>query len=133
MQKRNRMVEKIGWGGVLAALSLFAFVSAGRAATPITFQHGQTQAHAYGHLQGIHSVAHFYFRARAGQHVKVEITGRGPTRGVVTTPGGQQDGSPGGVVFDDTVTQTGRYRLRVTEDTMAEAWHGRVRVDVWRH
>lgn len=131
--KRHRRVHVIGAGSVLAGLFLLAAVGTAGAATPITFRHGQTHAYAYGRLRGIHSQARFTFHAHMGQHVKVKVTGRGPTRGVVTSPQGQQDGSPGGVVFDETVTQTGRYRLLVTEDSMAEAWHGRVRVDVWRH
>ncbi len=115
------------------ALLMVGLVSAAGATTPIVFRHGHTHARAYGTLHGIHSQALFYFHARSGQHVRVKITGQGPTRGVVTYPHGQQDGSPGGVVFDEDVNQTGRYHLRVTEDTMAEEWHGRLHVDVWRH
>ena len=131
--KRHRRVHVTGAGSALATLLFLAVVGTAGAATPITFRHGHAHAHAYGILRGIHSKARFTFHVRAGQHVRVKITGQGPTRGIVTSPQGQQDGSPGGVVFDDTVTQTGRYRLLVTEDSMAEAWHGRVRVDVWRH
>ena len=133
MQRSHRKAAAFGWASLLTALSSLAAIGTASAATPITFRHGHTHGHAYGRLLGIHNRARFTFHAHTGQHVKVKITGQGPTRGTVTSPGGQQDGSPGGVVFDDTVTQTGRYRLLVTEDTMAEAWHGRVRVDVYRH
>lgn len=131
MQRSHRSSGKTGRGSALAALLLLATISTAGASTPITFRHGH--GHAYGNLRGIHDKARFTFHAHAGQHVKVKITGQGPTRGIVTSPGGQQDGSPGGVVFDSAVTQTGRYRLIVTEDSMAQAWRGRVRVDVRRH
>ena len=65
--------------------------------------------------------------ARPGQNHRP-----GPTRGVVTYPSGQQDGSTGGVVFDTRVNETGRYHLRVTESSMGTAWRGRVIVDVTR-
>ena len=133
MQRSSRSTVAFGWASLLTAVLSLAAISASGAATPITFRHGHTHGHAYGRLRGIHDKARFTFHAHAGQHVKVKITGQGPTRGTVTSPGGQQDGSPGGVVFDDTVTQTGRYRLLVTESQMGDAWHGRVRVDVYRH
>jgi hypothetical protein len=70
----------------------------------------------------------FSVSARAGQQMIVWIVGRGPTRGVVYFPNGQQDGQPGGRVFDGSLPVTGTYRIRVTEDSMAEAWSGRVDV-----
>ncbi len=72
----------------------------------------------------------FVVHAKANQIMIVIIEGAGPTRGVVTDPQGHQNGQPGGRVFDEPLTLTGDYRIRVTEDTMAQAWTGRVDVVV---
>lgn len=122
--------------GAWALAGLFLTTLAGTAAAapiPIRFRPGQHHARAVSRLRGIHDQALFVFSARSGQHVRVKITGQGPTRGVVTYPSGRQDGSPGGVVFDTTVNETGHYHLRVTESSMGTAWRGRVIVDVTRH
>jgi len=118
---------------LLVLLLLAELVGAASAsARPIHFQPGHTHARIWGYLRGIHSQALFYFYAHAGRHVRVKITGQGPTRGTVTYPNGQQNGSPGGVVFDEIVHQTGAYHLRVTESQMGSAWSGPFHVDVWR-
>ncbi len=90
----------------------------------IRFKKGQTVACVKGNLRHIHDAAYFVLRARAGQHMRIEITGKGPTRGVVTFPSGKQDGGPGGIIFDDDLTETGDYRIRVTESSMGEEWKG---------
>jgi hypothetical protein len=119
---------------VVGALFLaFTFSPRGAAAIPIHFAPpSYRQGIGRGYLQNIHSRSMFTFRAHAGQHVRVNIVGYGSTRGVVLFPHSGQDGGPGGVVFDETVHQTGLYSIRVTEDTMADAWHGRVAVYVTR-
>ncbi len=119
-------------GAVAALLVAFLPAPPAGAAIPVRFAHGHATGVGHGFLRGIRAQQTFWFRARSGQHVRVNVVGGGPTRGVVLFPHGGQDGSPGGVVFDDTVHQTGRYRIRVTEDTMAEAWHGPARVYVTR-
>jgi hypothetical protein len=90
----------------------------------IRFKKGQTVACVPGTLHHIYDEAIFVLRARAGQHMKVNIIGKGPTRGVVTFPSGQQDGGPGGIIFDDHLPETGDYRIRVTESSMGEEWEG---------
>jgi hypothetical protein len=90
----------------------------------IRLKTGQTVAYVKGTLRHIHDEAYFVVRARAGQHMRVTITGEGPTRGVVTFPSGRQDGGPGGLVFDDRLPETGDYRIRVTESSMGEEWKG---------
>jgi hypothetical protein len=90
----------------------------------IRLKKGQTVAYVKGTLRHIHDEASFVLRARAGQHMRITITGEGPTRGVVTFPSGQQDGGPGGIIFDDHLPETGDYRIRVTESTMGEEWKG---------
>jgi hypothetical protein len=90
----------------------------------IKFKQGATVARVSGSLKGVNDEALFVLRARSGQHMRVNISGAGPTRGVVTFPSGKGDGQPGGLIFDDKLTETGDYRIRVTESSMAEAWRG---------
>ena len=117
---------------MIGALFLISAVQAQRAPQRISFARGATVARARGYLGGIKDEALFVLRAKSGQHMRVEISGRGATRGVVIFPSGKQDGGPGGVVFDDSIDETGDYRIRVTESSMANAWRGRftLRVDI---
>jgi hypothetical protein len=53
---------------------------------------------------------------RAGQAMKVTITPLSSdmaTQGHIVSPSGQQDGGPGGVIFDDKLTEEGRYEIIV--------------------
>lgn len=90
----------------------------------IRFKRGATAARVRGSLRGVGDEALFVLRARSGQHMRVNISGAGATRGVVLFPSGKQDGGPGGLIFDDVLTETGDYRIRVTESSMAEGWRG---------
>ncbi len=90
----------------------------------MTFARGATVARARGYLRGINDEALFVLRAKSGQHMRVEISGSGATRGMVIFPSGKQDGGPGGVVFDDDIDEAGDYRIRVAESSMANAWRG---------
>ncbi|HEY0323726.1 MAG TPA: hypothetical protein VGC66_22430 [Pyrinomonadaceae bacterium] len=96
----------------------------------ITFKPGATSASVRSSLKGISDEALFVLRARSGQHMRVNISGAGPTRGIVIFPSGKQDGQPGGLIFDDTLTETGDYRIRVTESNMAEGWRGSFTLEV---
>ena len=54
--------------------------------------------------------------ARAGQTMKVTITPLTPdmpTLGHIVFPSRQEDGGPGGVVFDDKLSEEGRYEIYV--------------------
>jgi len=114
--------------GSLAAMAIAAFlissVPAQKTPQRVSFARGATVARVTGHLNGVRDEAVFVLRAGAGQHMRVEINGRGATRGVVIFPSGKQDGGPGGVVFDDNIDETGDYRIRVTESSMADEWRG---------
>jgi len=91
----------------------------------IKFARGATVARGTGYLRGVRDEAWFVLRAKSGQHMRIEIRGRGPTRGVVVFPSGKQDGGPGGVIYDGVIDESGDYKIRVTESSMAEAWRGR--------
>lgn len=90
----------------------------------IRFRRGQTEAQVKGRLNGMADKALFVLRARKGQHMRVEIKGQGATRGWVISPSGEEEGAPGGVIFDNELRETGDYRIRVRESQMAEAWKG---------
>ena len=89
-----------------------------------------TVARATGYLRGVRDEAWFVLRAKPGQHMRIEIRGRGPTRGVVVFPSGKQDGGPGGVIYEGVIDESGDYKIRVTESSMAEAWRGRFTLTV---
>jgi hypothetical protein len=107
---------------VAAIIALTSSVT--KAQTRVYFARGATRATARGYLRGAHDEANFVLRAKAGQHMRVEIRGRGATRGMVTFPSGQGDGQPGGVIFDGILPDTGDYGIRVTESSMANPWRG---------
>jgi len=111
-------------GAFLISSALVSTVRAQKAPQRVTFARGATVARATGYLRGVNHAALFVLRARAGQHMRVEINGRGSTRGVVIFPSGKQDGQPGGVIFDDNIDESGDYRIRVTESSMGDAWRG---------
>src|SRR6266436_9982818 len=95
----NFRAKSLGYS--LAAFALIALTNlATFAQTRIYFARGATRATARGYLRGLRDEANFVLRAKAGQHMRVEIRGRGATRGTVTFPSGQGDGQPGGVIFD---------------------------------
>jgi hypothetical protein len=115
-----------------AAASVRTACVAGAAACPIRirFAAGAYAGQARSRLTGINAEKWFVVNARAGQEMIVIVKGAGATRGTVHFPNGQQDGQPGGRVFDDTLPVSGDYRIRVTESLMGEAWNGRVDVIV---
>ena len=122
----NHKTKVFHWS--LAALIAGAFlvspVRAQKAPQRLTFARGATVVRVTGYLRGINDQALYVVRARPGQHMRVEINGRGPTRGMVIFPSGKQDGQPGGLIFDDNIDESGDYRIRVTESSMGDAWRG---------
>jgi hypothetical protein len=104
---------------IIALASLATF-----AQTRVYFARGATRATARGYLRGIRDEANFVLRARAGQHMRVEIRAPGATRGTVTFPSSQSDGQPGGLIFDGVLPDTGDYRISVSESSMADPWRG---------
>ena len=111
-----------------------AFVTASaqteRAPQRIVFARGATVARATGYLRGNRDAAWFVLRASAGQHMRVSINARDATHGTVISPTGRQETQPGGVVFDDNLSETGDYKIGVSESPMANAWRGNFTVVV---
>jgi hypothetical protein len=115
---------------IIACASLNAFAQTQSAPQRIRFARRATVARASGYLRGVREEKWFVLRAQAYQHVRVEIKGRGATRGVLYFPSGKQDGGPGGVIFDGIIDENGDYRIRVTESSMANSWRGGFTVTV---
>ena len=113
-------------GAFLISAGSISSVRAQRAPQRVTFARGATVARATGYLRGMNDAAEFVLRAKAGQHMRVEINARGATRGMVTFPSGKQEGAPGGVIFDDNIDESGDYRIGVSESSMGEAWRGSI-------
>lgn len=91
----------------------------------IRFKPGATSARVEGHLSGMKDEARFVLKAKAGQHMRASITtADGTTVGMLYFPSGKQDGQPGGLFFDGDLTETGDYRIGVSEHNMADAWKG---------
>lgn len=122
----NGKTRLLNWSLAATIASAFLISSAPAQKSPrrVYFARGATVARVTGYLRGIRDEAAFVLRAKAGQRMRVDIRGRGATRGIVIFPNGQQDGAPGGVVFDGILPVTGDYRIRVTESSMANTWSG---------
>src|SRR5262245_48971186 len=103
---------------VASAASIAASAQTEKAPQRITFARDATVASASGYLRGIRDSAWFVLRAGADQHMRVEIDAVGATRGTVIYPSGKQDGQPGGVIFDNTIEETGDYKIVVSESQM---------------
>lgn len=103
---------------VTLLLSLAHNSSGAAGAQCIIFKPGQTSARVEGRFTKNVTEVYYSLRARAGQHMRVTITPVTPgliTGGVVIYPSGNQDGGPGGLIFDSDLTETGEYRIRVTQ------------------
>lgn len=93
-------------------------------------QAGQPVTRIQGTLSGIRDEAFFIFHARAGQHLRVAVSGENPIRGVVIYPSGKIEGGLSGTIFNETLTEAGEYRIRVTESTMGEEWRGKFILEI---
>ena len=115
---------------IIACAFLNASAQTQNAPQRIRFARSATVARAAGYLRGVRDEKWFVLRAQANQQMRVEIKGRGPTRGVLYFPSGKQDGGPGGIIFEGIIDENGDYRIRVTESSMANSWRGRFTVTV---
>jgi hypothetical protein len=102
----------------------------GQRACPITivFAKGSYSAQDSSKLTGIKSVKYFSVKATKGQQLTAWVIGVGPTRGVARFSNGISDGGPGGRIFDGTIPASGTILIRASEDSMAQAWSGKVTV-----
>jgi hypothetical protein len=113
--------------GRLAAMflaSAFLFTSVASAAgreERIRLKRGATEVRVSGRLTPAKDRARFVIRARAGQTLSVELSGPGPLSGDVISPSGKSEGQPGGgVVFNERLTESGDYRIHISEGNRGE-------------
>jgi hypothetical protein len=93
----------------------------------ISFRLGTYGSAVRGYLTPVCNQLFYVLRARAGQHMRVELASAGPGSGQVTFPGGGGAGGrigTFGVIFDGTLPSSGDYRIRVSESIMAAPWSG---------
>lgn len=90
----------------------------------IQLEQGAAPLELEDRLDGIHDAREFAFRAQAGTRVTIELSAPGGIRSVLTSPSGKREGGPGGGILTQELTETGEYRLRVTESPMGESWRG---------
>jgi hypothetical protein len=98
----------------LALLSVLAFANMACAGECLTVKDGA--AREIGRFKHDPGEKSYCVYAHAGQRMRVTITPLTPdmpTLGHIVFPSGQQDGGPGGVVFDDKLPEEGRYEILV--------------------
>lgn len=130
MNVKPKMLRQIN--ALLAMLALSAGLllsmpvqtSAQRRAAPrttrIKFMPGAISAQVRGRLVK-NAETFFVVKARAGEHMIVNVIPltRGlMTGGIVSSPSGQEDGQHGGLIFNDDLTETGDYTIRVDPNLM---------------
>jgi hypothetical protein len=132
---------------VVMAVSL-GFVSAlGRTATrpssipsktskkiiPIRIAPGEMSVHVKGRFTSQNHERWYRMEAKAGQRMIVNLISKSrgmATAGVVRSPSGQQDGQPGGVIYDHILKESGTYTLRAFPHSMASKLIGDYVVEV---
>ena len=123
------------WRGALVTLICVTMLSpnAFAARTRLRFALGAITVRAYGRLTPAVQEARYVVAARAGQRMLVHTTGITPARdlahsfttiAIVTSPTGKQEGQKGVVSFDQTLTETGDYVIRVGPNMMASNVRG---------
>ena len=107
-------------------LSVFVFICTSLAFSIVKEQRiklkpGTTEARVSGRLTPKTFEARYVLKAVAGQRLTAEVTGAGPLSGEVESPSAKLEGQPGGgVFFDESLTETGDYRIRISEGSRAE-------------
>ena len=122
-------VRVAGLCSIVIALALHAGAASDRW---LVFKRGQTHAIVEGRITRGNPRVCFSVRGRAGQHMTVRIVPHGELRtsGHVVSPSGKSDGGPGGIVFDDTVQETGVYRICVEPRQQSQPGSFRLEITV---
>lgn len=121
---RLRRLRSRGFCALIVFLTALVFASLPAQADHeqrIRFKPPATEVKVSGLLTPKKDEARFVVHALAGRRLIVEVTGPGPLSGEVVSPSGKKEGAPGaGVFFDQKLTETGDYRIRVSEGNRAE-------------
>jgi hypothetical protein len=111
------MIQRLPFAALSAAFALpllLAFAPVARADECLRVKDGA--AREIGRFKSGPGEKSYCVYARAGQTMKVTITPLTPdmpTLGHIVFPSRQQDGGPGGVVFDDKLPEEGKYEIYV--------------------
>ncbi|UNK05499.1 hypothetical protein MN210_00765 [Psychrobacter raelei] len=113
-------------GAKLCLLALLGVSQLGVAASikPLHFEKGAVSSKVSGILAAKQQDTWYQFKAQKGQFALINITplkGTAETAnvGVLHMPSGQQDGSKGGIVYQNCLPETGTYKLRIARNLMA--------------
>jgi len=109
---------------IIVTVGLLLSVALGETAHKIRLPAPGRSMRIRGEVHGLGEKRDFVFHGVTGKKLKIELSGDGPLRGEITFPSGNHTGSPGGVVLDQVLEESGWYRLEVVESPMGEPWHG---------
>jgi hypothetical protein len=110
---------------LIALVLISAYACEAASEIAIHFKRGAYEAQVGGELTSMHDEISYLVSARAGQHMKIKVDAAGAVRGQVTFPGGDSQGSPGDVFFDDVLPKSGTYHIHLRESPMGEEWQGK--------
>jgi hypothetical protein len=108
------MIQRLPFAAPFTLLLILTFANMACASECLTVKDGA--AHEIGRFKSGPGEISYCVYARAGQTMKVTITPLTPdmvTLGHIVFPSRQQDGGPGGVVFNDKLPEEGRYEIHV--------------------
>jgi len=105
-----------------------ASMASGTMERRIVFAPGAVDARVEGPLSGIRDELQFVLKAKAGQHLVLDIDAAGPMRAQITNPDGDFDGPIDHL--EEVLPADGDYLISITESPMGEAWKGVVRLYV---
>jgi hypothetical protein len=89
---------------------------------PVRIARGELSVHISGRFTPRNAEHWYRIDAKAGQRMIINLISRSEgmsTAGVVRSPSGEQDGQPGGVIYDHILKESGAYLLRVFPHQMA--------------
>jgi hypothetical protein len=116
---------------IVTAVGLLLFVAQAESARKIRLPPPGKSIDIEGELHGTADRKNFVFQGASGTKVRIKLSGAGPLRGEVTFPSqGKHEGSPGGVILDQLLTESGGYQLEISESSMGESWDGKFKISI---
>jgi hypothetical protein len=107
---------------IIYSLPATAQTRASSRAVRIRFAPGAFSAQVRGQMVKGRVGVFYVVKAKEGDHMIVNVistTSGFETAGEIIAPSGEEDGQHGGVVFNRQLTETGDYKIRVTQNLMA--------------
>lgn len=108
----------------IGMLMVMSIINTAQATTAIHFAKNQTRTTILGTLSPEQNDKVYSFSAKKGQYMTVELFPKKGTAefanvGEVITPSGKMQGDKGGIIYQDCLPETGKYRLRIARNLMA--------------